>query len=162
MANSKLYPTLSPASTQARTTTGANAAHCRSGGHPPVDLIPAGAGAAPMSALAGSAPRPTLAPSPATIERYPALAGRPDLTNHNQVIEAIGYHDLALRLSKRARWTRAERAAIAAATAKVVADARTSHQRALQLWSEIQTARGMQALADAQDAAIAAEGQVAA
>lgn len=144
--------------------TGANAANCRSGGHPPVSPQAGARTLAPREGLASAssaAPRPMVAPSPATIERYPALAGRPDLTNHLQVVEAIGYHDLALRLSKRARWTRAERAAIAAATAKVVAEARESHQLALRIWSDIQKARGLQALADAQDAAMAAEERAA-
>lgn len=121
----------------------------------PGALAPTGIGAhdasAPVPVGAAQAPRPTLA----TATRYPALSGCPDLTDHAQLVEAIGYAERARRLSKRQRWSRVERMAINAAVAYVQTDARTSLDRALQLWSEIQAARGMQLLDDAQDADVA-------
>lgn len=100
------------------------------------------------------APRPTLA----TATRYPALSGCPDLADHAQLVEAIGYAERARRLAKRQRWSRIERMAINAAVAYVQADARTSLDRALQLWGEIQVARAETMLADAQDAEMARAG----
>lgn len=111
----------------------------------------------------GAAQRPAgLTPSEATRTRYAALAGCPDLSNHAQLVEAIGYADRARRLSKRQRWTRVERMAINAAVAYTQADAQTSHARALAIWSEIQTVRGMQLLDDAQDAELARAGSAVA
>lgn len=118
---------------------------------------PTGANAAP-AACGG---HPLVGPTPTTITRYPALAGCPDLSDHAQLVEAIGYAERARRLSRRQRWTRVERMAINAAVAYVQMDARTSLDRALQLWSEIQAARGMQLLDDAQDADVARAGVAA-
>ena len=107
------------------------------------------------------APRPALAPTVETATRYPALSGCPDLHNHDQLVEAIGYAERARRLARRQRWTRVERAAINAAVAYVQMDARTSLDRALAIWSEIQTARGLDALSAAQDADVARAGVAA-
>lgn len=116
----------------------------------------------PASTPTRNAPRPAgLAPTVETATRYPALAGCPDLSDHAQVVEAIGYAERARRLAKRQRWTRAERAAINAAVAYVQMDARTSLDRALAIWSEIQTARGLDALSAAQDADVARAGVAA-
>ena len=101
------------------------------------------------------APRPPLAPTEATRTRYAALAGCPDLTNHAQLVEAIGYAERARRLSARQRWTRVERIAINSAVAYMQMDARQSLERALAIWAEIQTARGVQLLDSAQDADLA-------
>lgn len=109
----------------------------------------------PAQVPATRAPRPTLAPTEATRTRYAALAGCPDLQNHAQLVEAIGYAERARRMSARQRWTRVERIAINSAVAYVQMDARQSLERALAIWAEIQTARGVQLLDSAQDADLA-------
>lgn len=107
------------------------------------------------------APRPTgLAPSAATRSRYPALCGCPDLSDHAQLVEAIGYAERKRRMSQRMRWTRAQRMAIDSAVAQVQADARRSLDRALAIWSDVQTARGMALLDVAQEAQLARVGSL--
>lgn len=184
--DSTFAPRLAP-NAQATTPrpTGANAAHCRSGGHPPVDLIPAGAGqSAPLPASAGSAPRPTVAPyhcdacgaSSPYIGRKPVRKGGNDCKACNAVEKEI---NRALSTAMRAITAEAYRNNLIG-DAKIAVMKR-GEQAGREAWRAAQISFGIDlgredrlALAAAltnaghelinagQDMALAAEGQVAA
>lgn len=134
----------------------------RSGGHPPAHTsvapidpeIPEFDGATsvfPASALStplvGGGDRPPTRRPPGgwTPEefatRFPALAGKPDLDNHAQVVEAIGYKARSLMLARRKRWTRVQRREIENRVYLLKADAGVSLGAARTIWAELLAGR---------------------
>lgn len=104
---------------------------------------PAAPAAAPAGPLAGETTRrPPGGWTPEEFAaRFPALAGRPDLDNHPQIVEAIGYRARGLLLARRKRWTRVERQAIESRAWRLKADAGASLDAARAIWTELLAGR---------------------
>lgn len=69
--------------------------------------------------------------------RFPALAGKPNLDDHDELVAAIGFKARNLLCARRKRWTRLQRQGIEYRVSVLCIDAGVSLDRARAIWAEL-------------------------